>query len=301
MLRSVNPATGEQFADYPEITAEEIETRIARSVAAFRAWREAKLADRSVLLRRIADQFDDNKDRLARTATLEMGKTLASAIAEVDVDHVATAAKLGPLLGRLAREPIARQASETELARRGDATDQLEREMGIASVDDDYHERAKRYGAPSRFSCPECGGVLWEVSIQGPLFFRCEVGHAHSAASLGESQMEVIEAAMWAALRALEDKVALSRRRAAIAESRGLGMLTDQFTVEEQAAQQHASALRALLRLSGRPGIRSEPGSHGGGQQRPERTAPNRPQADRGLAGGEDPVDSELGTDTAVK
>jgi len=225
----------------------------------------------------------------------------ASAIAEVDVDHVAAAAKLGPLLGRLAREPIARQASETELARRGDATDQLEREMGIASVDDDYHVRAKRYGAPSRFSCPECGGVLWEVSIQGPLFFRCEVGHAHSAASLGESQMEVIEAAMWAALRALEDKVALSRRRVAIAESRGLGMLADQFTVEEQAAQQHASALRALLRLSGRPGIRSEPGSHGGGQQRPERTAPNRPQADRGLAGGEDPVDSELGTDTAVK
>ncbi len=221
----------------------------------------------------------------------------ASALADIEVDHVAPAAALGPLLGRLAREPADEQPDEAELARNGDATDQLHRELGIVAVDDDYHQRAERYGEPSRFPCPECGGVLWDVSGQGPVRFRCEVGHAHSAASLAESQTEVIEAAMWAALRALEDKVELSRRRAAIARSNGLGILTEQFAVEEQAAQQHAAPLRALLRLSGRTGVRAGAGSHGESGQRPELAAANRPQAERGTGGEIDPVDSALGTD----
>lgn len=73
---------------------------------------------------------------------------------------------------------------------------------------------------------------------------------------------------MWAALRALEDKVELSRCRAEIARQNGLLVLADRFVVEEQAAQQYATALRALLRLGGRPGIRTEPGPHGESPQR---------------------------------
>jgi two-component system chemotaxis response regulator CheB len=83
-----------------------------------------------------------------------------SALAEVDVDHVAPADRLGPLLGRLAHEPSVRQPSEDELAHHGEPTDQLDRELGIVAVDDDYHQGDQRYGEPSRFSCPECGGVL---------------------------------------------------------------------------------------------------------------------------------------------
>jgi len=224
----------------------------------------------------------------------------ASALAEVEVDHVAPAEALGPLLGHLAREPAGRQPNESELARHGDATDQLDRELGIVAVDDDYHERSERYGEPSRFPCPECGGVLWDVSGQGPVRFRCEVGHAHSAASLAESQTELVEAAMWAALRALEDKAELSRRRAATARSNALAVLAEQFAVEEQAAEQHAAALRALLRLNGRTGIRPRIDRSGESGQRPERAAANRPQAERGLAGEIDPIDSELGSDTGT-
>ena len=224
----------------------------------------------------------------------------ASALAEVEVDHVAPAEALGPLLARLAHEPAGPQPSEAELARHGETTDQLHRELGIVAVDDDYHQRAERYGEPSRFPCPECGGVLWDVSGEGPVRFRCEVGHAHSAASLAESQTEVIEAAMWAALRALEDKVELSRRRAATARENGLTGLIEQFVVEEQAAQQHAAQLRALLRLTGRTGVRPSADSGGESGQRPEVAAANRPRAERGTGGEIDPVDSALGTDTTA-
>jgi two-component system chemotaxis response regulator CheB len=225
----------------------------------------------------------------------------ATALAEVEVDHVATADMLGSLLGRLAREPVANAPSEQEVSQRRDSTDQLMRELGITSMNDDYHQRSERYGEPSRFPCPECGGVLWDVSGQGPVRFRCEVGHAHSAASLAEAQTELVEAAMWAALRALEDRVELSRKRAEAARSNNLTRLTEQFLVEEQAAEQHATALRALLRLEGRIGIRPKLGPNSEGTQRPERYAPNRPQAEQGTAGEVDPIDSGLGVDIGTR
>ena len=100
--------------------------------------------------------------------------------------------------------------------------------------------------------------MLWELGGDGPLRFRCEVGHAHSVATLAETQTEAAEAAMWSALRALEDKAELARRRSAAAAGRGFGEQAALFTAEEQAAQQHAAAIRAVLRLDGRARSSSE-------------------------------------------
>ncbi len=84
MFRSTNPATGEQIATHAELTAEQIEQKVALAATAFDRWRVTPIADRVALLRRIADAYDANRDRLARMATDEMGKTLKSALAEVD-------------------------------------------------------------------------------------------------------------------------------------------------------------------------------------------------------------------------
>jgi two-component system chemotaxis response regulator CheB len=176
----------------------------------------------------------------------------ASALTEVVVDHVASARDLGPLLGRLAMEAA---PAESSVASRT-ALEELERDVGITAMDEEVHAASERYGRPSRFACPDCGGVLWDVTGEGPLHYKCEVGHAHTGATLAEAQTESVEAALWSALRALEDKVALSRRRSALATSRGLDAFVDKFAVEEQAAEQHAAAVRALLRLDGRMGIR---------------------------------------------
>ena len=157
------------------------------------------------------------------------------------------------MLGRLALEPVGGADTQAEPSEPGG---DLEREIGIVAMDEESHQASERYGKPSRFGCPECGGVLWDLSGEGPLRFRCEVGHAHSPATLAEMQTEAVEAAMWTALRALEDKVELARRRGAGAAARGLPAFAAKFAVEEQAAQQHATALRALLRLDGRTGIR---------------------------------------------
>ena len=84
MFTSVNPATGEEIATYPELSQAEIDAKLDTAMAAFRKWRRTELAERTDLLGRIADRFEAEKDRLGRMATLEMGKTLTSAIAEVE-------------------------------------------------------------------------------------------------------------------------------------------------------------------------------------------------------------------------
>ncbi|MES2753579.1 MAG: NAD-dependent succinate-semialdehyde dehydrogenase [Pseudomonadota bacterium] len=84
MFESVNPATGQAGPNYPELTADEIAARLARAAQAWTAWRTTGLAERSALLEAVADQFEDHRQRLAELATAEMGKTLKSALAEVD-------------------------------------------------------------------------------------------------------------------------------------------------------------------------------------------------------------------------
>ena len=100
MFTSINPATGKEIATYPELSNDQIEAKLAAAASEFRHWRNTSMEERSRLLDKIADQYVANKDRLARMITEEMGKTYASAVAEIE--KCATAfrhyAKHGPAM-----------------------------------------------------------------------------------------------------------------------------------------------------------------------------------------------------------
>ncbi|MBB3980877.1 succinate-semialdehyde dehydrogenase/glutarate-semialdehyde dehydrogenase [Sphingobium fontiphilum] len=83
-MKSVNPATGEIIATHEELDAAGIEARLSRAAAGFARWRLSGLDERTALLARLADGFAAHRDELAAMATAEMGKTLKSALAEVD-------------------------------------------------------------------------------------------------------------------------------------------------------------------------------------------------------------------------
>ena len=84
MFTSINPATGAAGDPIAELTTDQIEAKVAAAHRAFADWRTTGYATRTALLEAIAEQFDANKRRLAEIATREMGKTLASSIAEVE-------------------------------------------------------------------------------------------------------------------------------------------------------------------------------------------------------------------------
>ncbi len=84
MFTSINPATGEKGESRAPHDDAEVERRVALAAETYRAWRRSTLEKRTTLLSGIADAFEANKARLAEAATREMGKTLKSAIAEVE-------------------------------------------------------------------------------------------------------------------------------------------------------------------------------------------------------------------------
>lgn len=84
MFKSINPANGETIATHDELAASAVEEKLARAAAMFADWRVRPMAERTALLRAIADRFESDKQRIGEMATREMGKTLASAIAEVE-------------------------------------------------------------------------------------------------------------------------------------------------------------------------------------------------------------------------
>lgn len=82
-IATVNPATGEVVREFRAHTPQEVEERIASAHEAFARLRATSFADRARWMRAAADILSTEIDDVAETITLEMGKTLAQARAEV--------------------------------------------------------------------------------------------------------------------------------------------------------------------------------------------------------------------------
>ncbi|HSA54889.1 MAG TPA: NAD-dependent succinate-semialdehyde dehydrogenase [Gemmatimonadaceae bacterium] len=81
-ITSRNPATGQALATYTPHSADEVETRLVRAAERGPAWAAAPVAERARLLAALAQLLDQEKEALGRLMTLEMGKTLRSAVEE---------------------------------------------------------------------------------------------------------------------------------------------------------------------------------------------------------------------------
>jgi succinate-semialdehyde dehydrogenase / glutarate-semialdehyde dehydrogenase len=82
--QSINPATEELLAEYPVISDKEMFDKLKLAENAFNSWRNTKFSDRTALMMAAAEALIEHKDLYGRTMTLEMGKPLKQAIAEVE-------------------------------------------------------------------------------------------------------------------------------------------------------------------------------------------------------------------------
>lgn len=84
VIETVDPATGKPLATYPVMDDESIDHAVAEVTDAARTWASVPVGERSVLLLRIADSLDAQRESLAELMTAEMGKPLREARGEVD-------------------------------------------------------------------------------------------------------------------------------------------------------------------------------------------------------------------------
>ena len=81
---TLNPASGELIEEFPVWDDPPLEAALAQSAAATEGWQASTMVKRSELMHRAAEQLRTRSDELAALITLEMGKLLKEAKAEVE-------------------------------------------------------------------------------------------------------------------------------------------------------------------------------------------------------------------------
>lgn len=83
-IASINPYDGTVLQTFTPLTDAELETKLALAVTAFATYRRWSLTQRAAGLYRLADALTQEREQWARLMTLEMGKPIQAALAEVD-------------------------------------------------------------------------------------------------------------------------------------------------------------------------------------------------------------------------
>jgi two-component system, chemotaxis family, protein-glutamate methylesterase/glutaminase len=124
-------------------------------------------------------------------------------------------------------------------------------------------------GTISAYSCPECSGSLWEITEGANVRYRCRVGHAYTEEALNAGQGAAVESALWSALRALEERLELTRRLVRRLERLDNVRSASRIRNRVQTDEAHAEILRRVLyeheAVSGEDPFVADPTSSGRG------------------------------------
>jgi len=80
---TINPATNEVIEQFDFATPQAVTQALEQGHAAFKQWRHSSFDTRAALLHKVAQVLEEEKEKHARLISLEMGKTLGQAVAEV--------------------------------------------------------------------------------------------------------------------------------------------------------------------------------------------------------------------------
>ncbi|MEV4708027.1 chemotaxis protein CheB [Actinoplanes sp. NPDC049316] len=160
-----------------------------------------------------------------------------AAMTHATPDHIVPAAELGGLIAGITAMDLPEHRADPA------PDDLLDAEVAISELGPSTTERLD--ATPAGFGCPSCGGSLFQIGGPVPRY-RCRVGHAWSAESLLDEQAIALEGALWMALRALEEKSALSRRMAA-RSGQDMAAARDRFSDMAHDADEAGAAIRRLI------------------------------------------------------
>jgi two-component system, chemotaxis family, protein-glutamate methylesterase/glutaminase len=171
------------------------------------------------------------------------------AIERVEAEHVLPVAEMAAALTDLIRQPVIAQGG-TSMENAIDPEERLE-----AVIAEDFVEQASdgRIEETTIFTCPDCGGVLWqgaEGSEGSVLRFRCHVGHAFAPEVLLSQKSEELETALWSSLRLLKEKATLTLQLANRTRTSGNGKATqaaERIAEQAELDERHARVIQELL------------------------------------------------------
>jgi succinate-semialdehyde dehydrogenase/glutarate-semialdehyde dehydrogenase len=116
MFRSIHPFDQSVVGEFPVMSHSIVHDKLELAAKAFREWRKTSFAHRRHLMSKVASLIRQNKEEYARTITLEMGKLLAEARAEVEKSATACEYFAEHAEEFLRDQPIATEAKQSFVA-----------------------------------------------------------------------------------------------------------------------------------------------------------------------------------------
>ncbi|HVW01275.1 MAG TPA: chemotaxis protein CheB, partial [Planctomycetaceae bacterium] len=159
-----------------------------------------------------------------------------SALRHVEIDYVLPSAEIAKLLPSLVQQ----QVQVREETRHADISGD------VAVAGSDRLLTGDMVGALTPFTCPECGGVMSEFK-EPSTYYRCHVGHGFTPEALSSEQHVQLEAALWTALRSLDEHAALFRRMSTSARRDGFEAAAAQYDRRVEELESQGEFIRGIL------------------------------------------------------
>jgi two-component system chemotaxis response regulator CheB len=163
-----------------------------------------------------------------------------SVIQHVAVDHVGTARKLAQVVAGLVGSPTSTAPSQCE-------SENSKVETLIAMEGDGLKAGVMELGKISKYTCPDCHGVLVQIEEGTIVRFRCHTGHAFSLLTLLAEVNESIDTGLWDTLRAIEERVMLLRQMELLARASQRVAEADRCKRQADETEQRLKPLRELV------------------------------------------------------
>lgn len=122
---------------------------------------------------------------------------------QVTTDYIVSLDEMGELLRELSQQPASDSITvPADIWKEAQIAERVMTNSNMTSIED-----LEATGKKSSYSCPECGGGLWEFTQPGTVpRFRCHTGHAYTQDSLLLGMSNALEETLWVAMRTLEER-----------------------------------------------------------------------------------------------
>jgi two-component system chemotaxis response regulator CheB len=163
-----------------------------------------------------------------------------SALRYVGADYTVPLTEIAPLLARLVREPT-KTPENLPISRLNEIESKFVQMETMEMQDMDS------IGSHAGISCPECHGPMWKIKDGTLQRYRCHVGHAYTAQTMAEGQIEAQEIHLWQALRLMKERVSLIWEMRAHAQNDQRENDAGSLDAKVRQLQQNIEAIQTML------------------------------------------------------
>ena len=162
-----------------------------------------------------------------------------SVINHMEADYVISLVETGPVIADI----IAQTKGPRHAVPEDILSEAKIAEKTAAGIDD----VSKLNVEQSIFSCPDCGGGLWNVKDDVIKRYRCHIGHAYTERDLILRQSEAAGNTLWAALRMMEERKHLLKKMEVDNKYKGYKSLAANNVEKQSELERHINKLKEIL------------------------------------------------------